>query len=185
MLRIVLLIAVTGALAYPASQNLWRLGGRFILEDHDSAEVMVAPAARAPVRTVTVMFVGNSLTFVHDMPGMLANLAASDPRNDTELRIRAFTGSGAELQDLRANSAPSHTRRPTMLTWWSCSPTAAGPIRRTASPPRRARYGSGRTRWSRPRLKLSSSRAGATEPGSADFIDPSDPDNAHQRLELD
>jgi hypothetical protein len=180
MLRFLLLIAVTAALAYPVSQNLWRLGGRFILEDHDHAEVMVAPAARAPARSVTVMFVGNSLTFVHDMPGMLANLAASDRWNATELRIKAFTASDAELQELRANSGAIAYAQANHVdvvvlqphSGWSYTPNGVSATE--------SEVWLWKNALESPTTQIVLFEGWGEETGSANFIDPNDPDNARR-----
>ena len=51
-------------------------------------------------RTVNVLFVGNSYTFVNDLPGMVGKIASSDPANDTRYRIHSVTSGGATLDDM-------------------------------------------------------------------------------------
>lgn len=76
--------------------QLYRFGGAYVLSDGDHADVMTSHPA-APARTVSVLFVGNSLTFVNDMPAMLANIASSDPSSPVALQVKAFTHPGAKL----------------------------------------------------------------------------------------
>jgi hypothetical protein len=78
--------------------------GRYPLLDHDHDEVMVSQTAAAPTRTISVLFVGDSLTFVHDVPAMLVNIASSDPANTTRLDVKAVTWPSADLDYLRTQT---------------------------------------------------------------------------------
>ena len=55
-----------------------------------------APATRK----LRVLFVGNSLTFVNDLPGMLVSVASSDPQNPVQLEVGSNTIPDASLQHL-------------------------------------------------------------------------------------
>jgi hypothetical protein len=70
---------------------------------HDHDELMVSATGRAE-RTVTVMFVGNSLTFVNDLPAMLVNLASSDPGNPVRLQVKGETVPNATLDYIRTHT---------------------------------------------------------------------------------
>jgi len=50
-----------------------------------------------PSRTVSVLFIGNSFTYVENMPGMLVQIASSDPTNRIRLEVYAVTKGGASL----------------------------------------------------------------------------------------
>jgi hypothetical protein len=52
------------------------------------------------VRSITVLFLGNSLTFINDLPAMLVNIASSDPGATVRLQVKAFTKSGENLKGL-------------------------------------------------------------------------------------
>jgi hypothetical protein len=180
MLRALLLLALAGALVILALPNLWRLGGQFILHNHDHAEVMVARPSQPPVRTVTVMFVGNSLTFVHDMPGMLANIAASDPGNGVELRIKAFTAPNAELAYLRTNSGALAYAQANHVdvvilqphSGWSYTPAGVSATESEVSLWKGA--------LESPTTQIVLFEGWGEENGSTNFINPSDPDNARR-----
>ena len=96
MLKLLLTICLAAALVMLGAPQLHRLGGAYILSDSDHADVMVSHPA-SPQRTVSVLFVGNSLTFVNDMPAMLANIASSDTSSSAALQIKAITYPGAKL----------------------------------------------------------------------------------------
>jgi hypothetical protein len=82
----------------------YRMGGAYPLLDKDNAELMVSKTAAAPTRSLDVLFVGNSLTYVNDMPAMLVNIASSDPGNTVQLRVKAETAPDATLQFLLNNT---------------------------------------------------------------------------------
>jgi hypothetical protein len=71
-------------------------GGAYPRLEHDHDDLMVSKTAKADT-TVTVLFVGNSLTFRNDLPAMLVNLASSDPGNPIRLQVKAETHPNATL----------------------------------------------------------------------------------------
>ncbi len=77
---------------------LWPDGAYPRLE-HDHDELMVSKTAKAAT-SVTVLFVGNSLTFRNDLPAMLVNLASSDPGNSVRLQVKGETFPDASLDDM-------------------------------------------------------------------------------------
>jgi hypothetical protein len=97
LFRIVVVGALITVLVVVGGPQLHRLGGRYILRDHDHEEVMTCKPAAAPAKILRVLFVGNSLTFVNDLPAMLVNIAASDRTNTTRLEVKAETYPGANL----------------------------------------------------------------------------------------
>jgi hypothetical protein len=66
-------------------------------QDHDS--LMVSRTAN-PGTTLTVLFVGNSLTFRNDLPAMLVDVASSDPGNTVRLQVKGVTYPDASLDDM-------------------------------------------------------------------------------------
>jgi hypothetical protein len=48
-------------------------------------------------RTITILFIGNSLTSTNDLPAMLVNIAAADPGNPVQLVVKAVTHPGVTL----------------------------------------------------------------------------------------
>ena len=103
MLKLLLAICLAAALVMLGAPQLYRYGGAYVLSDSDHADVMASHPAAAQ-RTLSVLFVGNSLTFVNDMPAMLANIAASDASSPVALRIKAFTYPGAKLDYMYAQT---------------------------------------------------------------------------------
>ena len=81
----------------------WPGGGKYPLLGRDHDDLMVADAPNAG-RTLTVMFVGNSLTFVNDLPAMLVDIASSDPGAATGLQVKAETYPDATLDQLRTQT---------------------------------------------------------------------------------
>jgi hypothetical protein len=77
----------------------WPDGGKYALLNHDHDELMVSDAPHAS-RTLTIMFVGNSLTFVNDLPAMLVDIASSDASAPVRLQVKAVTRSAFTLQGL-------------------------------------------------------------------------------------
>ena len=92
-------VLIVMVVALGASQA-YRLGGAYPLLAHDHADVMVSKTASSPTRTLSVLFVGNSLTFVNDLPAMLVNIASSDRANTTRLEVKAKTYPDASLEFL-------------------------------------------------------------------------------------
>jgi hypothetical protein len=104
-MKLVLLgVSVLIALAAMAFLNLWRLGGPYMLLDGDHPGVMTSRTASPPKKTISVLFVGGSLTYVNDIPAMLANIASSDPGATTVLKVKAITAPNATLEQMRTNS---------------------------------------------------------------------------------
>ena len=81
----------------------WPGGGKYPLLGRDHDDLMVTDAPNAG-RTLTVMFVGNSLTFVNDLPAMLVDIASSDPGAATGLQVKAETYPDATLDQLRTQT---------------------------------------------------------------------------------
>jgi hypothetical protein len=94
---VVLAIVAVGALL------LRPQGGAYPRLEHDHDELMVSRTAKAS-STVTVLFVGNSLTFRNDLPAMLVDLASSDPGNPTRLQVKGETYPDASLDDMFAKA---------------------------------------------------------------------------------
>jgi hypothetical protein len=97
--RLIALTIVLLALLAMGGLLLWPRGGAYPLLEHDHDELMVSKTAQAGT-TVTVLFVGNSLTFRNDLPAMLVNLASSDPGNTARLQVKGETYPDASLQDM-------------------------------------------------------------------------------------
>ena len=97
MLRLGLIVALVVALGFLGDMNLWRFGGRYMLRDSDHADIMTSGSSGTTTRTTTILFVGNSFTFINDLPAMLVNIAASDPGNPTQLAVKAVTYPDADL----------------------------------------------------------------------------------------
>ena len=57
---------------------------------------MRAQVARTHAGPVVVLFIGNSLTYVNDLPGTLSRMAASTPSH-REINVRSVTAGGATL----------------------------------------------------------------------------------------
>jgi hypothetical protein len=88
------LLALLGVLAF-----LFWPDGAYPRLSQDHAELMVSKTPKA-ASTVTVLFVGNSLTFVNDLPAMLVNLASSDPGDTVRLQVKAVTFPNASLDEM-------------------------------------------------------------------------------------
>jgi hypothetical protein len=93
---VVTMLFVTGVVALPD-------GGKYPRMGHDHDDLMVADAPNG-ARTLTVMFVGNSLTFVNDLPAMLVDIASSDPGATVRLQVKAETYPNATLDQLRTQT---------------------------------------------------------------------------------
>jgi hypothetical protein len=93
-----LAVVLLALLAVLAAVLLWPDGAYPRLpRDHDALMVSKTPK---PASTVTVLFVGNSLTFTNDLPAMLVNLASSDPGDTVRLQVKAVTFPDASLDDM-------------------------------------------------------------------------------------
>ena len=94
-----IIIALAALLAMVLFARLvlhWPDGGKYARLGQDHDDLMVADAPNAS-RTLTIMFVGNSLTSVNDLPAMLIDIASSDPDVPVRLQAKAFTKGGATL----------------------------------------------------------------------------------------
>jgi hypothetical protein len=101
---VVIAVAVILAIGLFAKVVLhWPGSGKYPLLGHDHDDLMVSDAPHAS-RTVTVMFVGNSLTFVNDLPAMVVDIASSDPGATTRLQIKGETYPDATLDKLRTQT---------------------------------------------------------------------------------
>ena len=65
---------------------------------------MISSTAAPPRRSLSVLFVGNSLISTNDLPAMLTNIASSDPGNTTKLAVKAVTRADANLLQLKTES---------------------------------------------------------------------------------
>jgi hypothetical protein len=54
----------------------------------------------ASLPTVSVLFLGNSYTYVNDLPGMVGQIASSDPNCRVKLAVQSVTRGSARLKDL-------------------------------------------------------------------------------------
>jgi hypothetical protein len=104
LLRTALILALIAALGFLGALQLPRFGGRYLLRNSDHADIMTSGETAQTGRTVTILFVGNSLTFFNDMPAMLVNIAASDPGSTTQLAVKAITAPGASLDEMLSHS---------------------------------------------------------------------------------
>jgi hypothetical protein len=92
VLALVLALLLVGALALRSAGPYARLE-----RDHD--ELMVSRTAKART-TLTVLFVGNSLTFRNDLAATLVDLASSDAGNPVRLQVKAVTYPDASLDQM-------------------------------------------------------------------------------------
>jgi len=115
VLRTVLVIALVIALGFLGWLQLPRLGGHYMLRESDHSEIMTSGETAQTKKNVTILFVGNSFTFVNDLPAMLVNIAAADPGNTTQLAVKAITYPDAHLGALLSQSDA--------LAWLGAHPT--------------------------------------------------------------
>jgi hypothetical protein len=102
--RTVLIIALVAALGFIGALQLPRTGGRYWLSESDHADVMTSGTTPRTARHIAILFVGNSFTFVNDLPAMVVNLAAADAGNTAELEVKAITVTDARLDYLLQQS---------------------------------------------------------------------------------
>jgi hypothetical protein len=57
-----------------------------------------------PTRTVSILFIGNSFTYVNDIPGMVVQVASSDATNRVRLEVNSVTRGGAHLNLMIRNT---------------------------------------------------------------------------------
>jgi len=62
--------------------------------------VTASRTAQSPKQIVNVLFLGNSYTFVNDLPKMMINIATSDKVTTTMFVVKSVTKPGAHLSDL-------------------------------------------------------------------------------------
>lgn len=104
LLKLFLLAALAGLLTFLAGHEAYRLGGKYVLQEHDRGPIMVAGPSGDGYPAVRVLLVGNSLTYVKDVPGMLANIAAADPGLPVRLEVESRTRTNATLDQLLQNT---------------------------------------------------------------------------------
>jgi hypothetical protein len=56
-----------------------------------------------PAKEISVLFIGNSYTYTHDLPKMLAKIADSDEKNLLKINVDSFTIGGAGLKEIWDN----------------------------------------------------------------------------------
>lgn len=79
------------------------------------SELVSSATAKPPEFGLHVLFIGNSYVYRNDLPGMMVNIASSDPGNTTQLTVQSVTKGGANLQDtLREGIA----ERPMLKNKW-------------------------------------------------------------------
>lgn len=104
MLKTVLIAILAGGAVVLGTQLWPSPAGHYPLLDHDHDEIMTSVTQGPPRRNVSLLFVGNNLIFVNDMPAMLVNIASSDPGNTTTLAVKAVTFPDADLARLRTEA---------------------------------------------------------------------------------
>lgn len=62
--------------------------------------LIVAEPQSGAKSTTGILFIGNSYTFHHNLPDMVAKIAASDTENDTRYEIQSVTKAGTNLKEL-------------------------------------------------------------------------------------
>ena len=70
------------------------------------SNVTQSQSVHAPRYALSVLFIGNSYTFVNDVPGQLVNIASSDPTNNTQLTVQSVTKGGIGLKELWEEGTP-------------------------------------------------------------------------------
>ena len=100
MLRAVLVVAIVIVLSFLAMITVPRYGGLYALSEADHDDVMMSGATPKTTPTISVLFIGNSLTSSNDLPAMLLNIAAEDPDNPVQLAVKTFTRPGVDLHDM-------------------------------------------------------------------------------------
>jgi hypothetical protein len=104
LLRNVLIVALALALCFLAVIMAPRFGGRYMLRDTDHGDVMSSGITAQTKKTITILFIGNSLTATNDLPAMLVNIAAEDPGNPVQLSVKAITHPGVSLKYMLAET---------------------------------------------------------------------------------
>lgn len=60
----------------------------------------VSTVQGTPEYALHVLFIGNSYTFVHDIPKQVADIASSDPGNPTQFFVQSVTRAGVTLKEI-------------------------------------------------------------------------------------
>lgn len=85
---------------YGADVNHFDFSGPCAFRSTDHWGWLESRTDQANAKTVRVLFVGDSLTFVNDLPGMLVRVANSDPSAPVRLQVRSVTAPDASLSML-------------------------------------------------------------------------------------
>src|ERR1700760_4353677 len=64
------------------------------------SKIYVGKPQTATRYALNILFIGNSYTYYQNMPQILAELAAHDPANVTELRVQSITKAGGDLEGM-------------------------------------------------------------------------------------
>ena len=95
MLAKLIAVAVSGLIAAFALNGVPPYTGPYPLLEHDHGAPMSSwrPLTRRP--RLSVLFIGNSFTFTHDIPAQIVNLASADAHTPFNLEVSASTIPGA------------------------------------------------------------------------------------------
>jgi hypothetical protein len=115
LLRTVLIVALALAVSFLCALQVPRFGGRYLLRDTDHGDVMTSGTTPQTTKTITILFIGNSLTSTNDLPAMLVNIAAADPGNPVQLSVKAVTHVGVDLRFMLTQTDA--------LAWAQANPT--------------------------------------------------------------
>jgi hypothetical protein len=58
---------------------------------------MTSTVSGTPIKTLKILFIGNSFTYVNDLPAMLVQIASSDSTNTIQMEVQSTTGTAAHL----------------------------------------------------------------------------------------
>jgi len=64
------------------------------------SSIMTSSTAQPPKYALHVLFIGNSYTFVHDIPREMVDIASSDPGNPTQFIVQSVTRGAVGLREL-------------------------------------------------------------------------------------
>lgn len=65
-----------------------------------TSPLMQSTTSRPPTYALHVLFIGNSYTYVHDIPKQLVEIASSDPGNPTQFIVQSVTRGSIGLKEL-------------------------------------------------------------------------------------
>ncbi|HEY1561921.1 MAG TPA: hypothetical protein VGF71_13715 [Caulobacteraceae bacterium] len=85
---------------YGADVNHFDFSGPCAFRSTDHWGWLESKSDQADAKTLRVLFVGDSLTYVNDLPGMLVRVASSDPTTPSRLEVRSVTAPNASLSNL-------------------------------------------------------------------------------------